>query len=102
MMRESPAGYGAMTIALDEHLQPPGLLVLRGKPEALAGWQAELAREFLPDTTVLAIADGAPGLPPPLDKPARPEPGNAWLCPGGNCPLALRDLFHFARTFQGR
>jgi len=54
-----------MMIALDEHLQPPGVLVLRGRPEAVAGWQAELAREFLPDTTVLAIADSMPGLPPP-------------------------------------
>jgi len=100
MMRESPAGYGAMAIALDEHLQPPGVLVLRGKPQALAGWQAELAREFLPDTTVLAIADGAPGLPPALDKPVRPEPVNGWLCRGVNCLLPISDLVDLRRTFK--
>jgi uncharacterized protein YyaL (SSP411 family) len=100
MMRDSPAGYGAMTIALDEHLQPPGVLVLRGKPEALAGWQAELAREFLPDTTVLAIADGAPGLPPALDKPARPEPVNGWLCRGVNCLPPISDLVDLRRTLK--
>jgi len=100
MMRESPAGYGAMAIALDEHLQPPGILVLRGKPQALAGWQAELAREFLPDTTVLAIADGAPGLPPALDKPARPEPVNGWLCRGVNCLLPISDLVDLRRTLK--
>ena len=100
MMRDSPAGYGAMTIALDEHLQPPGVLVLRGRPEALAGWQAELAREFLPDTTVLAIADGIPGLPPALDKPARPEPVNGWLCRGVNCLLPISDLVDLRRTLK--
>ena len=100
MMRESPAGYGAMTIALDEHLQPPGVLVLRGRPEALAGWQAELAREFLPDTTVLAIADGMSGLPPALDKPARPEPVNGWLCRGVNCLLPISDLVDLRRTLK--
>jgi len=100
MMRDSPAGYGAMTIALDEHLQPPGILVLRGKPEALAGWQAELAREFLPDTTVLAIADSMSGLPPALDKPARPEPVNGWLCRGVNCLLPISDLVDLRRTIK--
>src|SRR5712691_9215628 len=100
MMRDSPAGYGAMTIALDERLQPPSILVLRGKPEALTGWQAELAREFLPDTTVLAIADGVPGLPPTLDKPARPEPVNGWLCRGVNCLLLISDLVDLRRTFK--
>jgi len=100
MMRDSPAGYGAMTIALDEHLQPPGVLVLRGKPEALAGWQAELAREFLPDTTVLAIADSMSGLPPALDKPARPEAVNGWLCRGVNCLLPISDLVDLRRTIK--
>jgi len=100
MMRDSPAGYGAMTIALDEHLQPPGVLVLRGRPEALAGWQAELAREFLPDTTVLAIADSMSGLPPALDKPARPEPVNGWLCRGVNCLLPISDLVDLRRTLK--
>ena len=100
MMRDSPAGYGAMTIALDEHLQPPGVLVLRGRPEALADWQAELAREFLPDTTVLAIADSMSGLPPALDKPARPEPVNGWLCRGVNCLLPISDLVDLRRTLK--
>ena len=100
MMRDSPAGYGAMTIALDEHLQPPGVLVLRGRPEALAGWQAELAREFLPDTAVLAIADSMSGLPSALDKPARPEPVNAWLCRGVNCLLPISDLVDLRRTLK--
>ena len=100
MMRDSPAGYGAMTIALDEHLQPPGVLVLRGRPEALARWRAELAREFLPDTAVLAIADSMSGLPPALDKPARPEPVNGWLCRGVNCLLPISDLVDLRRTLK--
>jgi len=58
------------------------------------------AREFLPDTTVLAIADGMPGLPPALDKPARPEPVNAWLCRGVNCLLPISDLVDLRRTLK--
>src|SRR5688572_25763706 len=73
-MRDSPSGFAMMTIALDEHLAQPKTLILRGEREALKRWQAELARDFLPDSEVLAIVDGLPALPELLDKPHRPAP----------------------------
>jgi uncharacterized protein YyaL (SSP411 family) len=89
-LREQPAGFARLLIALGEQLQPPSVLVLRGRPEPLSAWSSELAREHLPGTLVLAIPDGVPGLPPALDKPARPEPVNGWLCRGVTClpPIA--------------
>jgi len=91
-MRQYPGGFGAMAIALEEVIAPPAVLVLRGEAAALEQWAAELARELLPDTTVLAIPNGAPALPPVLDKPARPEPVNGWLCRGVTCLEPLADL----------
>ncbi|MGA8050215.1 MAG: thioredoxin domain-containing protein [Burkholderiales bacterium] len=91
-MRQHPAGFGAMVAALEETITPPAVLVLRGEPASLGLWAAELARELLPDTTVLAIADGTQGLPPPLDKPRRPESVNAWLCRGVTCLEPLTNL----------
>jgi uncharacterized protein YyaL (SSP411 family) len=99
-MRDYPAGFAAMTIALDELLQPPRTLILRGKNEALRGWQAELAQEFLADATVLAIPDGTQGLPELLDKPARPEPVNAWLCRGVTCLAPMADLVNLKKTLK--
>jgi hypothetical protein len=89
-MREQPGGFAQLLIALGEHLRPPSVLVLRGEPAGLARWSAELAREYLPATLVLAIPDGTAGLPPVLDKPARPGPVNGWLCRGVTClpPIA--------------
>ena len=92
VMRAHPAGFGGMAIALDEQLALPRCLILRGKREALPGWQAELSREFLPDAMVLAIADGMAGLPALLDKPGRPEPVNGWLCRGVTCLAPMSDL----------
>src|SRR6185436_3185909 len=66
LMRSQPAGCATLAQALEEALAPPSLLVLRGTPEALAEWSRDLASEFLPDTLVLAIADGVTGLPPAL------------------------------------
>jgi len=99
-MRDYPAGFGAMAIALDEFLEPPKVLVLRGKTQALAEWRAALAREYLPDTTLLAIPDGAKGLPAPLDKPARAEPVNAWLCRGVTCLPPISDLVNLTKALK--
>jgi uncharacterized protein YyaL (SSP411 family) len=91
-MVNHPAGFAAMAIALDEFLDPPNVLVLRGKAAPLAEWRAALARDYLPDTTVLAIPDGAKALPAALDKPARAEPVNGWLCRGVTCLAPITDL----------
>jgi uncharacterized protein YyaL (SSP411 family) len=99
-MRDYPGGFAMMAIALDEHLAQPKTLILRGKEDALRAWQGELAREFLPDTAVLAIADGAPGLPALLDKPRRAQPVNAWLCRGVSCLEPISDLVHLKKVLK--
>ena len=99
-MRNYPAGFAAMAVALDEQLSPPGVLVLRGEPEALRGWQADLARQFLPDTMVLAIPEGIGDLPAALDKPGRPGPVNAWLCRSVTCLEPMSDLVHLKKALK--
>jgi uncharacterized protein YyaL (SSP411 family) len=91
-MRQHPAGFGAMAIALEETVAPPAVLVLRGEPGALGQWAGELAGELLPDTMVLAIPDATAGLPPVLDKPRRPGPVNGWLCRGVTCLEPVANL----------
>ncbi len=100
MMRDHPAGFGAMALALDEMIVPPALLVLRGEPDALADWSAQLARDFLPDAQLVAIPNGVSGLPPVLDKPARPEPVNAWLCRGVTCLAPITDLASLRQAYK--
>jgi uncharacterized protein YyaL (SSP411 family) len=91
-MREHAAGYAAMAIALAEQIMPPRLLVLRGRGDELLRWQESLGAEYLPDAMVFALPDGMPGLPAPLDKPARAEPVNGWLCRGVICLPPMSDF----------
>ena len=91
-MREYPAGYAAMALALSEHLAPPKVVILRGREPELGRWQEELAREYLPDGLVLALPEDLAGLPAVLDKPKRPEPVNGWLCRGVTCLAPISDL----------
>ena len=100
-MRERPAGFGQLALALEECLAPPRVLVLRGEREALGRWQAELAREYFPDMLVLAVENGLPGLPPALDKPARPEPVNGWLCRGVTCLAPISALDELRAACKG-
>lgn len=99
-MSDYPAGFGAMAIALDEFLEPPKVLVLRGEKAPLAEWCAALGREYLPDTTLLAIPEGSKGLRAPLDKPARAEPVNGWLCRGVTCLAPISDLVKLRKALK--
>jgi uncharacterized protein YyaL (SSP411 family) len=91
-MLERPAGHASLAIALEEALEPPSTLILRGDARAIAEWSRALAREFLPAAVTVAIPDGLQGLPPVLDKPRRPEPVNGWLCRGVTCLEPIADL----------
>jgi hypothetical protein len=99
-MREHPGGFAMMAIALDEHLAQPKTLVLRGRPDAVEAWKAQLAREYMPDTLLLAIPDGVPGVPPLLDKPARAGEVNGWLCRGVSCLEPSNDLIHLRQILK--
>jgi len=91
-MRDRPAGYAQLCIALEELLTPPAVLVLRGEPDPVSRWTAEMARAYLPAMLVIPAENGAPGLPPLLDKPLRPEAVNAWLCRGVTCLAPISSL----------
>ena len=97
-MREQPMGFASMATALAEQLEPPSLLVLRGRGPDLERWRDALAREYLPDTLVLALPDATAGLPGPLDKPRRAEPVNGWLCRGVTCLEPIGDLLELLST----
>src|SRR2546425_199767 len=94
-MRDYPAGFAAMAMALAEQLASPKLVVLRGRGPELERWRGEFAREYLPDGLVLSLPDGADRLPAPLDKPPRPQPVNGWLGRGVICLAPISDLIQF-------
>ncbi|HEX5392406.1 MAG TPA: thioredoxin domain-containing protein [Rhodocyclaceae bacterium] len=83
-LREHPVGCASLLLALEEHLTPPNLVILRGPAEALSAWQAALARKPYPNALVLAVPNGMAGLPDVLAKPENSSV-NAWLCSGVNC-----------------
>jgi uncharacterized protein YyaL (SSP411 family) len=89
-----------MALALEEQLEPPTTLILRGSETALGAWMSDLAREDLPATLLLAIPDGTAGLPTLLDKPVRPGGVNGWVCRGVTCLEPIAELATLTRILK--
>jgi uncharacterized protein YyaL (SSP411 family) len=91
-MRRISYAHTSLLMALDEHLQPPETIVIRGDGEALALWQAAAQQGYRPRRLVLAIPTDEPELPGAL---AAMVPGasiRAYRCRGTHCEAPLTSL----------
>ncbi len=97
VMEKYPQGHTSLLIALEELLNPPETVILRGDLATIDSWRRELAKVYAPRRLVLAVAANARDLPPALaDKPARSTPA-AYVCAGSVCSAAL-DTFSALTT----
>jgi uncharacterized protein YyaL (SSP411 family) len=85
-----PGSFGTMLAALEEQVDPPDTLIMRGPREAFAPWREWLDRAYLPTTLVLFIPAGTAPLTEVLDKPASTRV-NAYLCEGVTCRTPIDD-----------
>ena len=84
-LAQHPGGYASLLIALQEAIEPPQLVVLRGPEGEMRQWRRVLDQEYLPSTLLLSIAPEAEDLPPLLAKPLVINAVNAWVCQGVTC-----------------
>ncbi len=101
-LERQPSGCVSLATALDEHLAPPQIVVLRGADQRLAEWQRALAARYRPDTLVLALPAGLAGLPPVLDKAVPTAGVNAWVCRGVTCLAPIGELAELERVVGER
>ena len=87
-----PVSHVTLVIALEELLQPPEIVILRGEAAAIELWRRELARTFAPRRLVLAIAADAAGLPPALADKAPRGAAVAYICRGSTCSAPVESL----------
>jgi hypothetical protein len=97
-LRQAAGYHCSLCATLAELLQPPGLLVLRGKDAA--AWQAKLQQRYLPDVMTFVLSDETTGLPEALDKPAR-EQTTGWLCRGTQCLPPVTHLEELLKMLSG-
>ena len=92
VLEKYPQGHISLLIALEELLNPPETVILRGEATAIETWRRDLARLYAPRRIVLAVPTGTSNLPPALgDKPARGE-AVAYVCKGSVCSAPLESF----------
>jgi hypothetical protein len=85
-----PHGHAAMLVALEEHLDPPQIVIIRGE-EAVA-WQRELDKLYAPRRMTFAIPADAPDLPSALAEKKPMEDTVAYVCTGMTCSPPIRTM----------
>ena len=90
-MRQSPYSCTGLLSALQEWLDPPETLIIRGRGDALLAWQRQTNEQPHPARQVFAIPDDA-RLPAALsDKAADPARAIAYRCIGTRCLPPVSD-----------
>jgi uncharacterized protein YyaL (SSP411 family) len=87
-----PFGHCTMLMALEEHLDPPQTIVLRGDVDALREWQAVCHAEYAPRRLVFAIPDTGTALPGLLGTKAVARGPVAYVCTGTVCAAPIHDV----------
>jgi uncharacterized protein len=91
VVQHSPAACPSLLLALEEHNEPPVLVILKGPVEQMQAWKLELNREYLPNVISLALPAELENLPATLTR-ISPEAVNAWVCRGVQCLPPINDL----------
>jgi uncharacterized protein YyaL (SSP411 family) len=92
MLTQVPHAHTALLLAVEEYLDPPQTIILRGSGEALGTWREHCQRHYAPRRLTLAIPTSAHELPGALAE--RPPCGEAtaYVCQGFTCGPPLTEL----------
>jgi uncharacterized protein YyaL (SSP411 family) len=91
-LQHYPHAHTALLVALEEHLEPPEIVIVRGERKETESWRDELAKVYAPRRLVFAIAADAAELPTAIaDKKPLPETA-AYICRGMTCSAPVKSL----------
>jgi len=99
-MQRVPQAHTALLNALDEHLSPGEIVVIRGPADASAAWAAALATLYSPRRMVFAIPADAGALPDALATKRVKDETVAYICQGPRCSEPIADLPRLIRMLR--
>ena len=90
-MEHHPAGHCCLLTALEEQVQAPELIILRGDAEAMQAWRQALREGFRPWRHIYAIPLDAKQRPSYLPALAPLGPA-AYICSDSSCSMPINSL----------
>ena len=101
-MEEYPQGHVSLLTALEEYLEHPEIVVIRGDGDEISRWRDSAARIYAPRRLVFAIPSGQRELPGALAERAPVDGGTvAYLCLGTHCELPVTTWEALAERLGG-
>ncbi len=89
-MEEYPHGHVSLITALDEYLQHPEIVVLRGGAKEISQWRASASKLYAPRRLIFAIDEAEGDLPGALaERKAVDGETVAYRCVGSHCSLPI-------------
>ena len=92
VLEKYPQGHMSLLIALEELLNPPETVILRGESATLETWRSDLAKLYAPRRLVLAIPAQATDLPSALAEKTVRGKATAYVCRGSVCSAPVESF----------
>ena len=99
-MLDFPHGHAALITALDEYLDAPEIVVIRGNATASAEWAQGISAIFAPRRLIFAIPSDARELPGALKLREPREQTVAYVCRGTSCSMPFTSLQELAAEIR--
>ena len=91
-LEKFPQAHTTLVTALEELLNPPETLILRGSQAEITTWARELHKLYAPHRMVLAVPDDAENLPSALAEKTSRGGAVAYICRGSTCSAPVDSL----------
>ena len=101
VLQRYPHAHASLLMTLEEHLQPPQVVIIRGDDAESAQWRDALARIYAPRRQVFAIHCDAAQLPPALALKHWPGTTIAYVCQGTTCSAPVESLAALTALTRG-
>jgi len=96
-----PHGHVSLVTALEEYLNPPEIIVIRGAADEVEQWRDTASGIYAPRRLVFAIEAEAENLPGALaEREAITDQTLAYRCLGSHCSLPITSLKAFAEELS--
>ena len=94
-INQAAISHCSLLEALDLHLDPPRIIILRGAAAELEDWQHEATGAFMPHCFIFAIPEDD-ALPPSLAEKTMSDHIQAYVCEGPHCapPIDSKDAWN--------
>lgn len=99
-LTQFPHAHGALLHAVEEHLYPPQVIILRGTKEEMQPWLQRSNQQYAPRRMCFAILTTSQKLPGLLAERKPQDNLVAYVCDGTTCQTPITDEHELAKLFD--